>query len=217
MSKETKTFVAPAGTYYSDDFEYINQKLRQHFKLANREIDEVKDKVNELVAIVHKDNTDWPLKKICAYIAGRNDDFEEFGFSAKTIIRYLNEENRKLIDTRKQRSQPSPSLEALRREKGELVQNNVMEQSGDRCPQNVLEDSSIVDLPSEPTYLKKELEEPEQIYDEDDPTYLDYLIQKYDTKIANAKHWIEHYHQEIQIMTKERNRIKEKRAGMTSG
>ena len=53
-----------------------------------------------MVAIVHNDNKDWSIKKICDYIAGRNDDFEELGFSSRTIYNYLDEENRKLIDER---------------------------------------------------------------------------------------------------------------------
>ena len=136
------------NTYFSKDFEDVNEELRKHFQLANREIDNVKDKVNVLVSIVHKDNKDWTIKKICAYIAGKNDDLNEFGFSANTIYNYLDEENRKLIDARKQRKpkklehQPSQSLEDLRNKKGTIVQNNVMDQSGQTFDQNVTEESS---------------------------------------------------------------------------
>src|SRR5215212_10999436 len=90
-------------TYSSAQFEFINDKLRQHVKLANDEIDNVKDKVNELVVIVHDDNLGWSLKKICAYIAGRNGDLAEYGFSARTIHRYLDEQNLQLVDKRQQR------------------------------------------------------------------------------------------------------------------
>ena len=150
MSKEA---IIPAGTYYSDQFEFTNQELRRHVKLANSEIDNVKDKVNELVVIVHDDNPHWKLKKICAYIAGKNDDLEEYGFSARTIYNYLDEQNRKLVDKRYQsqrkpkpiENQPSKSLEKLRNEKGTIEQNNVMEQEGEGFHPNVLEESSISD------------------------------------------------------------------------
>src|SRR5215208_7278256 len=119
--------IVTAETYSSAQFEFINDKLRQHVKLANDEIDNVKDKVNELVVIVHDDNLDWSLKKICAYIAGRNDDLEKYGFSARTIHNYLNEENRQLVDKRQQRKpkeyQSSKLLEELRQQKGTIEQN----------------------------------------------------------------------------------------------
>lgn len=102
-NKNSNTIVA-AGTYHSDKFEYVNQKLREHFQRSQDEIEKVKEKVNELVVIVHNDNKDWSIKKISEYIAGRNDDLEEYGFSTSTIYRYLNQENRKLIDKRKSHS-----------------------------------------------------------------------------------------------------------------
>jgi len=145
MSKEEA--IIPAGTYHSTKFEFVNDKLRQHVKLANDEIDNVKDKVNELVTITYNDNKDWSLKKICAYIAGRNDDLEEYGFSARTIHNYLNEENRQLVDKRQQRKpkeyQSSKLLEELRQQKGTIEQNNVTEQSGESLHPTVLEESSI--------------------------------------------------------------------------
>ena len=162
--------IVAAGSYYSDQFEFTNQELRQHVKLANTEIENVKDKVNELVVIVHDDNELWSLKKICAYIAGKNDDLEEYGFSARTIHRYLSEENKQLVDKRQQRKR-----------KGTIVQNNVTEQSGDTCHPNVLEQSSISkeeelqDLP-EPTGGEEDAtEEPEVIYD---PKLLDEKIEQ---------------------------------------
>ena len=114
------------NSYYSKDFEDVNEELRRHFQLANREIDHVKEKVNVLVDILHKDNKNWSIKKICEYIAGKNDDFEELGFSTKTIYNYLNEENRQLIDTRKHKRQKgdsarlreSPALKDFREQKG---------------------------------------------------------------------------------------------------
>ena len=88
--RHTTTRIIAAGTYYSHKFEYVNQKLRQHFQLAQDEMDKVKEHVNELVTIVHNDNKDWSIKKISEYIAGKNDDLEEFGFSSRTIYNYLN-------------------------------------------------------------------------------------------------------------------------------
>jgi hypothetical protein len=38
---------------------------------------------------------------------------ERFGFSAKTISNYLNEENKQLIRPKKEKFQPNPELEAL--------------------------------------------------------------------------------------------------------
>jgi hypothetical protein len=129
----------------SNEFESINDKLRQHIQLANDEIEKVKGYVNELVVIVHNDNPTWSMKKICNYIAGKNSDLEEFGFSASTIYRYLNEENRKLIDARKSHSgssgsssgrkpkyAPSPELEDFREQKGKwtILQENDTEQFG---------------------------------------------------------------------------------------
>ena len=139
--------IIPSGAYLSDKFEYVNQQLRQHLELANVEIDKVKEKVNELVAIVHNDNKDWSLKRICDYIAGRNDDFEVYGFSSRTIHNYLNEKNRQLIDAQKQQNrkpkyQPSAALEELRQKKGTYVHDNVLEQSVESLQQKDLEDSS---------------------------------------------------------------------------
>ena len=177
-----KEEIVPAGTYYNNDFEVINNELRQHVKLANKEIDNVKEKVNELITIVYNDNKDWSLKKICAYIAGRNDDLEEYGFSARTIHNYLNEENRQLIDTRKQREPlfaPSGSLEKLRNEKGEIIQNNVLEQSGESLHQKDIEQSSSSrTLPTAYDIKDAETtedEEQEEIYDKQ---FVDRLIKE---------------------------------------
>ena len=146
------------NSYYSQNFELTNEELRKHFRLANREIDKAKEKVNDLVVIVHTDNKDWSLKKICEYIAGKNDDLAEFGFSAKTIMNYLNEQNRQLIDTKHRNKKvdtglkPSQELEDLRNRKGEtIVQNNVIEHEHESLHVDVPEDSSItsVDKPIE--------------------------------------------------------------------
>jgi IS30 family transposase len=98
-NNSSTTDIQPAaGTYHSNKFEIVNQKLREHFQLANKEMDKVKEKVNELVVIVHRDNKDWSIKKICDYIAGKNDDFEELRFSTRTVYNYLNDESRKLLN-----------------------------------------------------------------------------------------------------------------------
>ncbi len=62
-SNSNTNTIQAARTYHSDRFEYVNQKLREHFQLANKEIDKVKQHVNELVVIVHNDNKDWSIKK----------------------------------------------------------------------------------------------------------------------------------------------------------
>jgi predicted AAA+ superfamily ATPase len=98
---------------FNTEFNKINEELRVHFGAAQSEINNVKTKVNELVIIVHNDNREWSVKRICEYIAGRNDDLERFGFSAKTISNYLNEENKQLIRPKKEKFQPNPELEAL--------------------------------------------------------------------------------------------------------
>jgi hypothetical protein len=192
-SSSSKEEIVPAGTYYSNDFEVINNELRQHVKLANKEIDNVKAKVNELVTIVHNDNKEWSLKKICSYIAGRNDDLEEYGFSARTIHNYLNEENRQLVDKQKQRlhHQPSQSLEELRQEKGTIEHNNVLEQSGESLHQKDLEESSssnkrtlptAYDIKDAETAEEDEEEEPEEIYDKQ---FVDRLI-KENAQLVNS-------------------------------
>jgi len=158
----------------------------------------------------------------------------EFGFSSKTIYRYLNEENRQLIDLQKQRVKdseyrPSSALEELRQRKGELiVQNNVMEQSGDMSPQRVIEESSI-STTSEGDGIQElgeelggEQEEPilikesnnSDLIDETNPNQIQYLIQKYQTKISNAKHWISHYQNEVQTLNKEIARLENKLIGV---
>src|SRR5215208_6608094 len=137
------------NAYSSQEFEYKNQELRDQFNITQNEIEKVKEKTNELVAIVHNDNPKWSVKRICEYIAGCNSELEKFGFSARTIERYLNEENRQLIDSRYSKTkskyhQPSSALEGFRQEKGELieVQNNVIEDEEDTRHPIVPEDSS---------------------------------------------------------------------------
>jgi hypothetical protein len=149
MSNSSNNNIISAGRYHSNKFDNVNHKLREHFQLANKEIDKVKQYVNELVAIVHHDNKDWSIKKICDYIAGRNDDFEKLGFSSRTIYNYLNEENRQLIDTGKYKRQkgdsslkPFQELEQLQQEKGEMLHNNVKESTHECFHDTVLEDSS---------------------------------------------------------------------------
>jgi IS30 family transposase len=113
------------------------KNLRQHFGVAHQEVEKVKEKVNELVVLVHNDNKDWSIKKICNYIAGKNDDLEHLGFSAKTIYRYLNDENRQLIDSKRYKrqkgdtaSKESQALKDFRETKGNtMLENNVIEES----------------------------------------------------------------------------------------
>lgn len=179
----SNTEIQPAGTYYSDKFEYINQKLREHFQLADKEIDKVKQHVNELVVIVHNDNKDWSLKKICEYIAGRNDDLEEYGFSAKTIYNYLNEQNRQLVDSRKYKRKKGDSTGRTRRGKGTKSQNNVTEPFHESVHETVPEESSrtksdnlteiidtlnkqVADFPSSSSSLSSSSDDNEVIYND---------------------------------------------------
>ena len=55
-------------SYYSQQFELVNEELRRHFRLANNEIEQVKEKVNELVQTVHDEHNNWSLNKIAQYI-----------------------------------------------------------------------------------------------------------------------------------------------------
>lgn len=158
------------NAYYSKEFEYKNHELREQFNITQNEIEKVKEKTNELVAIVHNDNPKWSVKRICGYIAGCNSDLEEFGFSARTIERYLNEKNRQLIDSRYSKTkskyhQPSTALEEFRQEKGELidVQNNVIEHEEDTCHPIVPEDS-FRSFPASTKTIEEEEEEESQEY-----------------------------------------------------
>lgn len=119
--------------YYSEEFNDVNNELRKCFKTAHDEIDKVKEKVNELVVIIHNDNSKWSLKRICNYIAGRNDDLEPLGFSAKTILNYLTEENKNILTDSK--------YDHNKKHRGKL-QNKVMEPEEERFPPHVIEQSS---------------------------------------------------------------------------
>src|SRR5687767_15911602 len=136
MIREKKEELPKVTTaYFSKEFKKINDELRVHFGTANNEIEKVKEKVNELVTLVHDDNPKWSVKKICEYIAGYNDDLETLGFSARTIFNYLNEENRQLVDTKIHKrkkgdsinssSSESKSLKDFRDRQGIKLQNNV--------------------------------------------------------------------------------------------
>ena len=118
-----------------------------------------------MVAIVHNDNKDWSIKKICDYIAGRNDDFEELGFSSRTIYNYLDEENRKLIDTTKQ--------------KGKNSQNNVLVDDDEAFHHIVPEDSS-----SEENDLR-ELTEPTTQQDQNPDSSEEESREIYDSKFID--------------------------------
>jgi hypothetical protein len=48
MNSSSKNEIVAAGTYYSDQFEFINEKLRQHVKLAHNEIDKKTELTNLL-------------------------------------------------------------------------------------------------------------------------------------------------------------------------
>ena len=164
----------------------------------------VKQYVNELVTIVHNDNKDWSLKKVCDYIAGRNDDFEELGFSSRTIYNYLNEENRQLLDTRGRKK----------------LQNNITEPKFESLQNNVLEESSIFNPPineqEEDTEVPEwDLPEPKDLAEshginEDDPTHINYLIYINKTKISHVKYWISYYEKEIRTSKQEIDRLKSK-------
>jgi hypothetical protein len=142
------------NSYYSQEFESINEELRIHFGTANNEIEKAKEKVNVLVVLVHNDNPKWSVKKICDYIAGKNDDLEDYGFTSKTIYNYLNEENRQLVNKntgRPSKSKPkfnttSKTLEDIRNTKGTIVQNNVLEESFESVQTKVPEESSRTKL-----------------------------------------------------------------------
>jgi len=199
-------------TYSSAQFDFINDKLRQHVKLANDEIDNVKDKVNELVVIVHDDNLGWSLKKICGYIAGRNDDLAEYGFSARTIHRYLDEQNLQLVDKRQQRVrgekpkgeeyQPSKSLEELRQQKGTTIeQKNVMEESGDTCHPNIIEQSSSITNTSREEEELRDLPEPVNNKEEEIDVIYENTINNYAQKIAQLEEEI------IQLKQQQNNKF----------
>ena len=198
-NSSTNNKIIPAGAYHSNKFDNINYKLREHFQLANKEIYKVKQYVNELVAIVHNDNKDWSIKKICDYIAGKNDDFEELGFSSKTIYNYLNEENRQLIDTGKYKRQkgdsslkPSQELEQLQQEKGEMLHNNVKEPSHECFHDNVLEQSSICD---EPEIIEEEANE---------------ILNDKDVELEEPKNWFARRSpEEMEAINKQKNLEKE--------
>ena len=129
-------------SYYSKQFDLINDELRIYFDTANNEIEKVKEKVNELVVLVHGDNPTWSVKKICDYIAGQNSDLESLGFSARTIFRYLSDENRQLVDTKKQKGKPSQTIEDFRNKKGIKLHNNIIVDDDDTSHHQVIEDSS---------------------------------------------------------------------------
>ena len=91
-----------------------------------------------MVTIVHTDNKDWSIKKICEYIAGKNDDLEEYGFSSRTIYNYLNDENRKLLGPRGRK----------------MIENNVTEEKFEDFQINVTEDSSTSNTKTLPINYK---------------------------------------------------------------
>ena len=197
--------------YTDERFNRDSREFTVHWNMGLEAARKAAIKLNDMVSGLHQQHKDWSFTKIAKTIWIKNQELE--GFTTQTIRKKLDEDNLKLIDSSKYH--PSQSLEELRQEKGELVQNNVMEPSVPTdTEQKVIEESSIPSQPVQPTYLKEELEEPEQVYDEDNPKYVDYLIDKYETKVSNAKHWIEHYHQEIQTLNKEIHRLKSIRMGM---
>ena len=146
--------------------------------------------------ILHNDNKDWSIKRICDYIAARNEDIEHLGFSSRTIHNYLNDENRQLVDTsRKPKSRQSKSLKKFREQKGKIVQNNVMEHDVETFQHHLLEDSSIRRNDQEEGVIKEyDIPEPEDSFEEpqeeeqkeeviyDDPAR---LIKQYEKQIED--------------------------------
>src|SRR5688500_18289389 len=75
------------------------------------------------------------------YIAGQNSDLESLGFSARTIFRYLSDENRQLVDTKKQKDKPSQKREDFRNKKGIKLHNNIIVDDDETSHHQVIEDS----------------------------------------------------------------------------
>src|SRR5215203_3802682 len=96
------------------NFDKTNKEFRAHWNMGREAARNAAIKLNELVRLLHDENPDWTISKIANQIWVKNEELD--GFTRKTIYNNLDEENRKLIDTRFQQQKEE--------------ENNVIEESG---------------------------------------------------------------------------------------
>lgn len=91
----------------------------------------VEKRLNELVALVHKEEPEWSINKIAQQIWVANEDLE--GFTTKTIYNNLDESNRMLLDHSKQNRNRNKFPE----ESVVTLQHKVIEDSSSPLPQEL--------------------------------------------------------------------------------
>jgi hypothetical protein len=115
---------------FSKEFTKVNNNVRVEWEAGRKAARNVSQYLNELVAIVHKEEPEWKMNKIAQQIWIANEDLE--GFSKDTIYRNLDDDHKALL--RPYEKQPT--------------ENNVIEESFLTREKNVTEDSSSRTLPT---------------------------------------------------------------------
>jgi hypothetical protein len=183
----------------------------------------VKFEAVNMVKILEKDG--YSRKDAVKKVITDHSDLK--GFSRATIYRQLPDDMKRKWIMRNEKPtkvsietyEPSSSLEELRRKKGELIISEPKEEEAED-----LERQFEFKEGGEEEYEEEEQdrlamlglkEENEQelnniTVDENNPEQIQYLIQKYRTKVSNAKFWISHYEGEVRLLEKEIARLENK-------
>lgn len=139
---------------FTKDFDKINNDVRSNWEIGRAAAKHVGKKLNQLVALVHKEEPEWSINKIAQQIWVANEDLE--GFSKQTIYNNLNDENKQLL----QITQKQPKK-----------RNNVLEERFTTLETNVIEDSSSASarIPNTDPELEQILKDLPEPVDNDKP------------------------------------------------
>ena len=74
---------------FSEDFTNVNNHVRFNWEMGRHAAKNVEKRLNELVALIHKEEPEWSINKIAQQIWVANEDLE--GFTTKTIYNNLDE------------------------------------------------------------------------------------------------------------------------------
>lgn len=140
---------------FSEDFTNVNNHVRSNWEMGRHAAKNVEKRLNELVALVHKEEPEWSINKIAQQIWVANEDLE--GFTTKTIYNNLDESNRMLLDHSKQNRNRNKFPE----ESVVTLQHKVIEDSSSPTTTRTLPTAyQIKDADSQE--FEKDLPEPQQ-------------------------------------------------------
>ena len=89
------------------EYQEISNKLRNYWEIGKNAAAEVNKILNKLIAILHEEHPSWSITKIAYTIWVQHEDLE--GFSRPTILRKLDDDNRRLLHNKGGKRLPTKS------------------------------------------------------------------------------------------------------------